>query len=186
MAGEFTPLDSAAIEAAILLVRGERVMLDADLARFYGVTTKRLNEQVKRNQARFPAGFIYQLSHQEADNLRSQNATSRWGGRRTLPYVFTEHGAVMLAAVLNSPRAVEVSVFVVRAFIKLRRMLMENMDLASRLVELEAVVGKHDRTIRQLVDAAREYIKEQCRIKAKLAERREPARRRRIGFDGKE
>lgn len=184
MSDELTPLDSAAIEAAILVIHGERVMLDADLARFYGVPTKRLNEQVKRNRGRFPAGFVYQLSQEDAEGLRSQIATSKGrGGRRTRPYVFTEHGAVMLAAVLNSSRAVEVSVIVVRAFVRLRQILIANLEVAKKLVELEAKVGKHDRVIKQLTDAARDFIKDQVKIKAKLAVKSDPARPK-IGFRG--
>ncbi len=100
-------------------------MLDADLAELYGVTTKRLNEQVKRNRDRFPADFMFQLNPAEVNALRSHFATSKMdrGGRRYAPYAFTEHGAIMLASVLNTPRAVEVSVFVVRAFVRLREML---------------------------------------------------------------
>jgi hypothetical protein len=108
------------IERAILLVRGEKVMLDSELAGLYGVTTKRLNEQVRRNFSRFPADFTFQLTEAEFENLRSQNATSRLhGGRRYLSYVFTEHGALMLANVLNSERAAQTSVQVVRAFVRL-------------------------------------------------------------------
>jgi hypothetical protein len=101
-------------EPPILLVRGQRVLLDSDLAQLYCVTTKRLNEQVKRNRARFPADFIFEIDAGEWADLRSQIATSSWGGRRTLPMAFTEHGAIMVASVLNSSQAVEASVYVVR------------------------------------------------------------------------
>ncbi len=114
----------AEIPQAIQQVRGQRVMLDADLARLYGVATKRLNEQVRRNRARFPADFMFRLAPAEAADLRSQFATSSgWGGRRRTPYAFTEHGAVMLASVLHSPRAVEMSLHVVRAFVHMRQLL---------------------------------------------------------------
>jgi len=114
-------------------------MLDADLAEVYGVPTKRLNEAVKRNAERFPADFMFQLTHEEVANLKSQFATSSLGhgGKRKLPWVFTEHGAIMAANVLNSPRAVQMSVFVVRAFLKMRATLSETRELAGKLAALE-------------------------------------------------
>ena len=111
------------IARAILVLRGHRVLLDAELAALYGVTTRRLNEQVRRNRSRFPADFLFELSAEEFANLKSHFATSSWGGRRKLPLAFTEHGAIMAATVLNSPRAVEMSIYVVRAFVKLRELL---------------------------------------------------------------
>src|ERR1700736_328073 len=113
------------VESRILILRGHKVILDSDLAELYGVPVKRLNEQVKRNVERFPADFMFQLSAREHDHLRSQFATSKQarGGRRYPPYAFTEHGAIMAATVLNSKRAVEMSVFVVRAFVRLRELL---------------------------------------------------------------
>jgi len=124
-------------EPPILLVRGQRVLLDSDLAQLYCVTTKRLNEQVKRNRARFPADFIFEIDADEWADLRSQIATSSWGGRRTLPMAFTEHGAIMVASVLNSSQAVEASVYVVRAFIKQRALLATHQELAAKLDALE-------------------------------------------------
>lgn len=140
------------VEPLILAVRGTRVILDADLAAVYGVTTKRLNEQVKRNRKRFPEDFCFQLSTEEWKSmpaLRSQNATAWRGGIRSqnataskrnirfMPYAFTEHGAIMAANVLNSKRAVQMSVFVVRAFIRMRSMFTDNKELARKLSELE-------------------------------------------------
>ena len=126
------------IESLILSIRGRRVILDSDLARLYGVTTARLNEQVKRNSNRFPTDFMFPLSRQEFAALISQNATSKGrGGRRKLPNVFTEHGALMAANVLNSPRAVQMSVFVVRAFIRMRAALADTRELARKLAGLE-------------------------------------------------
>ena len=127
------------IESKIFLVRGRRVMLDADLAEIYKVTTTRLNEQVRRNSLRFPADFMFRLTAKELENLRSQFATSSsgHGGRRHLPYAFTEHGAVMLASVLNSPVAIEASIQVVRAFLKFRSMLAAHKELAMKIAELE-------------------------------------------------
>ncbi|MBM4045422.1 MAG: ORF6N domain-containing protein [Planctomycetes bacterium] len=129
----------APIENLISEVRGLKVMLDADLARVYGVPTKRLNEQVRRNRERFPDDFAFQLTYQEVTNLKSQFATSSWehGGRRKLPYAFTEHGAIMAANVLRSPRAVQMSVFVVRAFVKMRAALTDTRELARKLAALE-------------------------------------------------
>ena len=129
------------IEQAIFLIRGQKVILDTDLARLYGVTTKRLNEQVKRNRERFPDDFMFQLTMEEADRLRrsrSQIATLKRGQNiKYLPYAFTEHGAIMAANVLNSHRAVQMSVFVVRAFIKMRSILTDTRDLARKLAALE-------------------------------------------------
>jgi len=137
------------VEPLIVTVRGQKVMLDCDLARIYGVPTKRLNEQVKRNAVRFPADFAFQLTPENVAGLRSQSATSNEtgirprlatgprGGRRYLPYAFTEHGAIMAATVLNSPQAVTMSVFVVRAFVRMRSMLLDQADLAGKLGELE-------------------------------------------------
>jgi hypothetical protein len=147
------------IEQAILLIRGEKVILDADLATLYGVGTKVLNQAVKRNINRFPEDFIFQLTWDEAKALRSQFVTSKGrGGRRYTPYAFTEHGAIMAATVLNSPRAVEVSVFVVRAFVRLRRMLAQHKELAGKLEELERKVGAHDRKIIALINAIRRLM----------------------------
>lgn len=125
------------IERLIYVVRGHRVILDSDLAKIYGVPTARLNEQVKRNAKRFPQDFMFRLTPQEFQNLISQFATSSWGGRRKLPYVYTEHGAVMAANVLNSARAVQMSVFVVRAFVRMRSLMTERHELAKQLAALE-------------------------------------------------
>jgi hypothetical protein len=142
------------IERAILVIRGHRVMLDADLATIYGVTTKRLNEQYRRNRSRFPNDFAFQLTKEEFDILRSQFATSssNWGGRRHPPIAFTEHGAVMLAAVLNTDVAIQTSVGVVRAFMRLREIVAAHKDLAKRLDELEL---KYDGQFVQVFDAIR-------------------------------
>lgn len=127
------------VERSILLIRGEKVILDADLANLYEVPTKRLNEQVRRNRDRFPPDFMFQLTVEELANLRSQFATSSsgWGGRRHPPLAFTEHGAIMAANVLNSPRAIAASVMVVRVFVRLRQILATHADLARKLEELE-------------------------------------------------
>ena len=130
----------------IHLIRGQRVMLDADLAAMYGVSTKRLNEQVRRNMKRFPEAFMFQLTDEEFQNLRSQFATSSWGGRRYPPYAFTEHGAVMAASVLNTEAAVQASIFIVKAFVQLRNMVGMYHELEQRLTELEGQFQEQGRT----------------------------------------
>ena len=121
----------------IFFIRGQKVMLDSDLAELYGVETKNLNKAIGRNPERFPADFMFQLSDIELKNLRFQFGTSSWGGRRTLPYAFTEHGIAMLSSVLRSSRAIEVNIFIIRAFIKLREMLATHKELAHKVDELE-------------------------------------------------
>jgi ORF6N domain len=171
----------ANLQGAIHLIRGQRVMLDSDLATIYQVTTKRLNQQVKRNRSRFPDDFAFQLTAKDIENLKSQFATSslrsqfatskRRGGRRYLPWVFTEHGALMLASVLNSAIAVQASVRVVRAFVRLREMVAANAQLAVKLEELERRLDSHDEAIANLFAALRQ-----------LLEPPEPPKRREIGF----
>jgi hypothetical protein len=165
------------ITRAILVLRGQRVLLDAELAALYGVTTKRLNEQVRRNLHRFPADFMFQLTAAEVADFRSQFATIEGGGRgqhrKYLPYAFTEHGAVQAANVLNSPRAVEMGIYVVRAFVQLRELFSSNKELAKRLDQLEARIEKklttHDEAIAAMLSAIRELMKP-------------PPRRRGVGF----
>ena len=160
------------VESRILMLREQKVILDSDLAELYGVPVKRLNEQVKRNQERFPADFMFRLNAEESESLRSQHATSKTGrgGRRYAPYAFTEHGAIMAATVLNSERAVEMSVFVVRAFVRLREMLATNQQLASKIDELEQRLDTHDASIQELIEAIRELMTP------------EPGTGRKIGF----
>jgi len=148
------------LDRLIYLIRGRKVMLDSDLAAIYGVPTHRLNEQVRRNRTRFPEDFAFQLTAEEFANLISQIAISRsgHGGRRTLPWVFTEHGAIMLASVLNTPVAVQASVQVVRAFVRLRELLASNTELAGKLAELERKLEGHDAAIRNLFDAIRQLL----------------------------
>ncbi|MBW8877364.1 MAG: ORF6N domain-containing protein [Acidobacteria bacterium] len=142
------------IERTILMIRGEKVILDADLAALYGVSTSRLNEQVRRNQGRFPGDFMFQLTAEEFSALRSQIAISKAGrgGRRYLPYAFTEHGAIMAANVLNSERAVAASVMVVRAFVRLRQILSSHVELARKLEEMEK---RYDSQFKQVFAAIR-------------------------------
>ncbi len=154
-----------AIASRIFTLRGQRVIVDADLAALYGVPTKRLNEQVRRNEERFPADFMFALSQKEWDALRSQFATLKTGRgqhRKYLPFAFTEHGAIMAATVLNSPRAVEVSIYVVRAFVQLRELLTGHKELAKRLSELETRMERklmtQDQAIAGILDAIRQLM----------------------------
>jgi hypothetical protein len=160
MAKQITYETVRRIEDLIFLVRGQRVMLDSDLAAVYGVTTTRLNEQFIRNRERFPADFAFRLKPQEFAHLISQSAISKKGrgGRRTLPWVFTEHGALMLASVLNSQVAIDASVRVVRAFLLMREQLAAHKDLARKLTESEEHVSGHDSQIQNFFEAIRHLI----------------------------
>lgn len=162
------------VDSKILALRGHRVILDADLAELYGVQVRHLNQQVKRNAKRFPPAFRFQLSEQEFQILRSQNVISSegHGGTRYRPYAFTEHGAIMAATVLNSERAIEMSVFVVLAFVRMRRAIAANRQVLAKLAEVERRLETHDADIQGLMDAIRELINPP-----------DPPRRR-IGFEG--
>ncbi|BAV33762.1 DNA-binding protein [Sulfuricaulis limicola] len=147
------------VARSILLIREHKVMLDADLAELYGVTTKRLNEQVKRNLERFPADFMFQLTEAEKTKVVANcDHLARLKFSPVLPTAFTEHGAIMAAAVLNSPRAVEVSVFVVRAFVKLRELSVIHREIGRKLDQLERKVTGHDQAIASLITAIRELM----------------------------
>lgn len=147
------------IESRILLIRAHKVMLDSDLAELYGVTTKRLNEQVKRNKERFPADFMFKLTAQEkAEVVANCDHLKKLKFSPALPHAFTEHGAIMAASVLNSRRAIEVSVYVVRAFVKLREMLRTHKELARKLAELEKRIEGHDEEIMALFEAIRQLM----------------------------
>lgn len=160
----------------VRIVRGQRVMLDFDLARLYGVTTKRLNEQVARNSERFPDDFAYQLTQQEVTNLMSQNATSSsgYGGRRKLPWAFTEHGVAMLSSVLRSPTAVRVNIEIMRIFVRLRRLMATPGELVEQLTRLAEAVQLHDGQIKAIVQVLNQ-----------LMEKPTPPRRQ-IGFHVRE
>jgi len=140
------------IQQMVHVVRGQRVMLDFDLARLYGVPTMRLNEQVRRNQERFPEDFAYQLTQQELMDLMSQNAISNtgWGGRRKLPWAFTEHGVAMLSSVLRSPTAVRVNIEIIRIFVRLRRLMATPGELVEQLTRLAETVRLHDGQIKAI------------------------------------
>jgi ORF6N domain len=163
-------LPAERIERSILLIRGQKVLLDADLADLYGVTTRVLVQAVRRNLDRFPADFMFQLTREEFALLRSQTViSSQWGGRRYAPYAFTEQGVAMLSSVLRSRRAIEVNIEIMRAFVRLREMLASHKELARRLDELEA---KYDEQFRVIFDAIRQL----------MLPLTEPQKKRRIGF----
>lgn len=151
-------IPAVSIEKKIMLVRGQKVLLDSDLAALYGVETKALNRAVKRNRERFPDDFMFQLEPQEVVNLRFQFGTSNIerGGRRYLPYAFTEEGVAMLSSVLHSPRAVSVNIEIMRAFVRIRQWLASNAELAHKLTELEK---KYDSQFRAVFDAIRELMR---------------------------
>lgn len=160
------------IEQRILLVRGEKVIVDTDLAEFYSVPTKRLNEQVKRNKARFPYDFMFQLTAKEkAEVVANCDHLMKLKYSKSLPYAFTEHGSIMAASVLHSKRAVEVSVYIVRAFVKIRRMIAENKELSRKIVQIERHLAEHDEQIIELIKAIKQLLKPEP-----------PPKKRRIGY----
>ncbi|MDR0310811.1 MAG: ORF6N domain-containing protein [Acidobacteriota bacterium] len=154
---EYPALTMDAIVQRIFELRGQRVMLDADLAVLYGVSTKALLQAVRRNPTRFES-FVFQLSTKEWGVLRSQNVTSKHGGRRYSPYVFTEHGALMLSSVLKSARAEEISRMIIRAFVWLRQTIPAYKELAAKVAELESAVGKHDAALNDIIETLRQLI----------------------------
>lgn len=160
------------IEGKILLIRGQKVIIGNDLADLYGVTSKRLHEQVRRNKERFPEDFMFQLTKDELDEVAAKcGHLSNLRFSSVLPYAFTEHGTMMVANVLNSGQAIEVSVFVIRAFIKLRKTAVMNKQLALKLAELEQKIGAHDQAIISIIDAIKELMVPP-----------EPKKKRPIGF----
>lgn len=147
------------IEQRIFLIHGEKVVIDSDLAEFYGVSTKRLNEQVKRNRDRFPEDFIFQLTADEKSEVVANcDHLSKLKFSRSLPYAFTEHGTIMAASVLNSTRAIEVSVFIVRAFVKLRQTIAQHKEISQKFSRLESRLADHDQQILSLVKAIKQLI----------------------------
>ncbi len=151
------------VSQKIFFIRGQKVMLDVDLAELYGVSVIRLNEQVKRNRSRFPEDFMFQINKNELESLRSQFAISKIegrGGRRYLPYAFTEHGVAMLSSVLRSPRAVQMNILIVRAFIKIREILASNKDLAQKIEELQREQKAQNRHINSIYSILEKLINE--------------------------
>ncbi len=142
----------------IYFIRGQKVMLDEDLAELYQVETKRLNEQVKRNADRFPKDFMFQLNRKEFENLKSQFATSNWGGRRKLPFAFTEQGVSMLSGVLNSPIAIQVHIQIIRIFTKMRKMMLANKDILLKLEKIEKDVKTNKQDIAMIFQALKQLL----------------------------
>ena len=165
----------ARIQKSIFLIRGQKVLLDMDLAEFYGVETRSLIQALKRNIERFPSDFVFQLDQDEFDSLRSQIVISKGkGGRRYLPYAFTEQGVAMLSSVLRSKRAIQVNVAIMRTFVKLREILLTHKELAHQLVDLERRLEDHDEQIQTIFEAIRQLMTP-------------PAKpRKKIGFEVKE
>ncbi len=162
------------IESKIFLIRGQKVMLDRDLAELYGVQTRDLNKAVARNSDRFPDDFMFQLTRVEFENLKFQFGTSSWGGTRKLPKVFTEQGVAMLSSVLKSERAIDVNIEIMRVFVRLREMMATHKELAFRLIELEERLEGHDEQIQNIFEAIRQLMTPP-----------EPPRKK-IGFEAKE
>jgi phage regulator Rha-like protein len=154
----------------IFVIRGKKVMLDRDLAELYGVQTKRINEQVKRNIERFPDDFMFQLTKEEFKILKSQIATSSWGGVRKLPYAFTEHGTLMLANVLKSPIAIEMSIVIIKTFTKLREMLTTHTDLKKKIEDMEE---KYDKQFKIVFDAIKLLLEPPDKPEKEIGFRRE-------------
>jgi hypothetical protein len=162
-----------AIISKIYLIRGQKVMLDSDLAEMYGVETRVLNQAVNRNIDRFPADFMFQLTKAEYENLKSQNVTSSWGGRRKLPNAFTEHGVLMLSSVLNSQTAIQINIRIMRVYAKLREMLLGNQDILLKLEQLDKKiinlgfdVKMHDGEIETIFELIKEIMDEKKKPQA--------------------
>ena len=167
MSEDIVPLEQ--IAGTIVVIRGQKVLLDVDLARLYGVTTGNLNKAVRRNSDRFPDDFMFQLSAAETERLIFQSGISKGrGGRRHRPYAFTEQGVAMLSSVLQSERAVKVNTAIMRAFVRLREVLETNSALARKFAELEQRVGKHDEEIGGIIEAIRQLMAPPARVKREI------------------
>ncbi len=160
------------VASKIYVIRGTKVMLDQDLAVLYGVETKRLNEQVKRNSDRFPADFMFQLNQEEFSNLRSQFATSSWGGVRKAPYAFTEQGVAMLSGVIHSETAIAMNIAIMRAFVQIRKVILENSKVADQLNKLEVKLGEHDAHLNQIYSAIENLLNSKAEIQSTPGKKR--------------
>lgn len=172
-------LTDETVISKIHYIRNQKVMIDSDLAELYGVETRALNQQVKRNLDRFPSDFMFQLTDEEWESLKSQNATSSWGGRRKSPYVFTEHGVLMLSSVLNSERAIEVNIHIVRVYTKMRERLSSNSEILKELEEVKQQVGLNSNNVQVIFN----YLKQLEQVKQEELEQRQ---RTKIGFKKEE
>lgn len=163
-----TYLPDDVITSKIFLIRNQKVMLDSDLAQLYQVDTRRLNEQVKRNLNRFPDDFMFQLTVDEWNNLKSQNATSSWGGRRKLPYAFTEHGVLMLSSVLKSDRAAAVNIQIMWIYVQFREVLRNNSELYERLEEMENRISENEGRTESVFNYLKQFIHQQGKNRKKI------------------
>lgn len=170
---QYIAIPDEKIISKIYLVRAQKIMLDSDLADMYGVETRVLNQAVNRNKDRFPADFMFQLTKAEYENLKSQNVTSSWGGRRTLPNAFTEHGVLMLSSVLNSQAAIQVNIRIMRVYARLREMLLSNQDIILKLEQLDKKiinlgfdVKMHDGEIETIFELVKEIMDEKSKPQA--------------------
>lgn len=161
-------LSQGEISTKIFRIREQNVMLDSDLATLYDVETKRINEQVKRNTSRFPSDFMFQLTENEFEILKSQNATSSWGGRRKLPYAFTEHGVLMLSSVLTSERAVAVNIQIMRVYIELREIMRNDLDLRVRVKEIEHSLQHQNERIMSIFDYLQQMVEQETKPRPKV------------------
>jgi hypothetical protein len=161
------------VMSKIYLIRDQKVMLDADLAELYGVETRRLNEQVKRNIDCFPEDFMFALNEQELIDLKSQNATSSWGGRRKLPNAFTEHGVLMLSSVLNSQQAIKVNIQIMRIYTRIREMILAHKDVFIRVEQVVKHLMKHDQKIELLFNYLSKFIEKEDTPRTKIGSRQE-------------
>ncbi|WP_316823039.1 ORF6N domain-containing protein [Pedobacter gandavensis] len=160
------------VMSKIYVIRDQKVMLDEDLAELYGVETRRLNEQVKRNKDRFPEDFMFTLTEDEFVDLKSQNATSSWGGRRKLPNAFTEHGVLMLSSVLNSPQSIQVNIQIMRIYIRIREMLLAHKDVFIRVEKVEKHLMKHDQKIELLFTYLSKFIEKEDQPRTEIGFKR--------------
>ncbi|MEI6594513.1 MAG: ORF6N domain-containing protein [Bacteroidota bacterium] len=160
------------IISKIYFIRGQKVMLDSDLAELYGVETKQLKRQVRRNLIRFPKDFMFELSIQEIENLRSQIGTTSWGGSRYIPMVFTEQGVAMLSSVLNSDSAIEMNIHIIRIFTRLREMLLTHKDILLKLELLEKQVTKNNKEIQYIFEALKQLLKEPVKHRKRIGFRK--------------
>ncbi len=167
MSDKLTIPDEVVI-SKIYYIRNQKVMLDSDLAELYGVETRILNQQVKRNLDRFPEDFMFQLTKIEWETLKSQNATSSWGGRRKLPYVFTEHGVLMLSSALNSKKAIAVNIQIMRIFTKLREMLTDNLSVKLEIEEIKKRLTSHSKNIELVFNYLDELIEKKDKPRTKI------------------
>ena len=163
---DIIPLEN--ITSKIYLIRDQRVMLDRDLAVLYGVETKRLKEQVRRNISRFPEDFMFVLTNQEVRNLRSQIATSSWGGTRYIPMAFTEQGVAMLSSVLHSKRAIEVNIAIMRAFVKMREIMATNKEFAEKLKSIEEQLSEHDEQFHMVFEVIKQLLQKDEKPKKRI------------------